>query len=147
MTSTAVYWSFVEKTTVKQDPNPKCVQIFRCPFYTSARCTPLVEASQISLTFGQPVGQADLLVRCTSPVEAAQVSLTLGQADLQVRCTLPVEAAQISFTFGQPLGQANLQVRCTPLIEASSGKRSALHLVTLTFSQMYPPVQASDGQE
>ena len=29
-----LYWSFVEKTSVKQDPNSKCVEIFRCPFCT-----------------------------------------------------------------------------------------------------------------
>ena len=27
-------WSFVEKTSVKQGLNAKCVQIFRCPFCT-----------------------------------------------------------------------------------------------------------------
>ena len=68
----------------------------------------------------------------------------------------PVEAAQISLTCGQPLGQADLQLDVPLPLEASSDQewydiRSVWHVVRLwvrlTWAQMYPPLQASGGQE
>ena len=54
------YWSFVEKTSVKQDPKPKVCSNFQMSFLHLSQTDPLIEASQVSLTFGQLLGQTDL---------------------------------------------------------------------------------------
>ena len=53
-------WSFVEKTSVKQDPKPQVCSNFQMSFLHLSQMDPPVEASQASLTYGQPLGQADL---------------------------------------------------------------------------------------
>ena len=88
------YWSFVEMTSVKQDPKPHVGSNFQMSFLLLSQTYPLVEASQVSLTFGQPVGHADLQVtcppRCISgqlDIWSAWVRLTFSQIDP------PVEAS------------------------------------------------------
>ena len=82
---TLSYWSFVEKTSVKQDPKPQVCSNFLMSFLHLRQMDPpksgtnlgLVDLSsdvppgrgiywpkavlhQVSLTFGQPLGQTDL---------------------------------------------------------------------------------------
>ena len=83
---------------------------------------PFVEASQVSLTVGQPLGQTDI------------------QADIP-----PVEALQVSLTFGQPLGQADIQANVHPnrhLVAKTSTK-----LVPVDLSSDVPPIEASSDHE
>ena len=58
-----------------------------------------------SLTFGEPLGQADI----QSDVPLVEASSGLEQYYIQV-----------NLTFGQPLGQTNIQM--SPLVEASIGQ-------------------------
>ena len=55
-----IYWSFVEKTSVKQSIKCKGCSNFQMSFLHLGQTDPPVEASQVSLTFGHPLGQADL---------------------------------------------------------------------------------------
>ena len=91
--------SFVEKTSVKQDPKPQVCSNFQMSFLHLSKTDPLVEASQVSLTLGQPLGQADLQSDI-SPVEASS-----GQEWYYIK---------VSLTFGQPLGQADLHSDVSP---------------------------------
>ena len=53
-------WSFVEKTSVKQDPKPQVCSNFQTSFLHLSQTDAPSRASQVSLTFGQPLGQAHI---------------------------------------------------------------------------------------
>ena len=109
-----------------------------------------LELSQVTLTFGQPLGQADLHSNIP-PVEASS-----EQEWYYIRSAWHlVSLGQVTLTFGGPLGQADLQSDILPgrgiYGQEQYYMRSAWHLVSLwvrlTFSQMYPLVEASREQE
>ena len=101
--------------SVKQDPKPQVCSNFQCPFCTSVRWTP--QASQVSLTFGQPLGQADL-----------QSDIPPGRGIWWPRVVLH----QVSLTFGLSVGQADIQ-SVVPPGRGIWWPRVVLHQVSLTF--------------
>ena len=115
---------FHRKDLCEAKPQTPSVFKFSDVLFALKSDRPPIEASQVCLTLGQPLGQVDL----QSDVPPSRgIS---GQLDIWS-----------AFGSGWP------SVRCTPQVEASSDQeqyyiRSAWHLVSLwvrlTFSQTYP---------
>ena len=94
------HWSFIEKTSVKQDPNLKCVQILGCPFALKSDVPP-VEASS---------GQEQYYIRS---------SLTFAVRHTQLRCTPLVEASHSHLVAKSTTTSGQLDI-CSALVDLSS---------------------------
>ena len=60
MGTNLAFCSFIEKTYVKQDPNLKCVQIFRCPFFPKSDVPPSRGIMWSRAVLHQVRGQLDI---------------------------------------------------------------------------------------
>ena len=160
-----IYWSFVEKTSVKQEHNLVVCSKLQITFLHLVNVPPLQMRLWVRFTFGQTLGQVDLWsdvpprmrlwvmltfgqtlgrVDLWSDVPARMrlwVRLTFGQTSGQVDLwsdVPPKMRLQVRLMFGQTLGQVDLWSDEPPRMRLWVRLTFSQTLVRLTFGQMYP---------